>query len=73
MDICLPRKDGWTATREIKSNLELAPMPIIALTAHAMVGDRERALAVGCDEYDTKPVDLARLIDKIEALVSSTR
>jgi CheY-like chemotaxis protein len=67
MDLSLPQKDGWTATREIKANPETEKIPIVALTAHAMVGDRERALEAGCDDYITKPVDfmeLRRIIDK---------
>jgi len=58
MDLSLPRKDGWEATKEIKANPELASIPIIALTAHAMVGDRERALDAGCDDYISKPINL---------------
>ena len=69
MDMSLPVKDGWTATREIKSNVELKMIPIIALTAHAMAGDKDRAIEAGCDDYDTKPVEFARLLGKIEALI----
>lgn len=69
MDMSLPVMDGWEATRQIKANSELKEIPIIALTAHAMSGDREKALEVGCEEYDTKPVDFPRLIDKINALI----
>jgi len=58
MDLSLPKMDGWTATRTIKENKDLQEIPIIALTAHAMVGDRERALEAGCDDYMTKPIDL---------------
>lgn len=70
MDMSLPVKDGWTATREIKATPELGHIPIIALTAHAMRGDRERAIEAGCDDYDTKPVDLKRLLGKIEGLLA---
>ena len=70
MDINLPIKDGFQLTRELKSNPRTAAIPVIALTAHAMVGDREKAMAAGCDEYDTKPVDLPRLLGKIQALLN---
>jgi CheY-like chemotaxis protein len=66
MDLTLPRKDGWTAAREIKANPELAHIPVIAMTAHAMIGDRERALGAGCDEYISKPIDLALLVAKLQ-------
>jgi two-component system, cell cycle response regulator DivK len=69
MDMSLPVKDGWEATREIKADAELARIPVIALTAHAMAGDRERVLAAGCDDYDTKPIELDRLLGKIDALL----
>ncbi|MEM7019940.1 MAG: response regulator [Pseudomonadota bacterium] len=69
MDMSLPVKDGWTATREIKSNEKTRNIPVIALTAHAMAGDREQALAAGCDDYDTKPIELPRLLDKINNLL----
>ena len=67
MDLSLPHKDGWTATRELKANPKTKAIPIVALTAHAMVGDRERAIEAGCDDYITKPVDfieLKRVINK---------
>ena len=65
MDLSLPQMDGWTATRAIKANPDLAHIPIIALTAHAMVGDREKALEAGCDDYISKPIDLRELQSKI--------
>ncbi len=67
MDMSLPGLDGWEATRRIKAAPETRGIPVIALTAHAMSGDREKAVAAGCDDFDTKPVDLARLLEKIEA------
>jgi CheY-like chemotaxis protein len=70
MDMSLPVMDGWEATRELKQDEELRLIPVIALTAHAMAGDRDRALAAGCDDYDTKPVEFPRLLGKIEALLS---
>lgn len=66
MDLSLPRMDGWTAARTIKSDANLASIPIIALTAHAMVGDRERALEAGCDDYITKPINLQELATKLQ-------
>ena len=69
MDLSLPVLDGWEAAGRIKSSTETQHIPIIALSAHAMEGDRESAIAAGCDDYDTKPVDFARLMAKIEALL----
>jgi CheY-like chemotaxis protein len=70
MDMSLPVIDGWEATRRIKADPRTAKTPVIALTAHAMVQDKEKALAAGCDEFDTKPVELPRLLAKIEALLN---
>ncbi len=67
MDMSLPVIDGWEATRRIKTDAATAPIPVIALTAHAMAGDREQALGAGCDDYDTKPIELDRLLGKIAA------
>ena len=69
MDLSLPIIDGWEATRRLKSEASTRNIPVIALSAHAMAGDREKAIAAGCDEYDTKPVDLSRLLDKITTLL----
>src|SRR5262249_42980282 len=69
MDMSLPVLDGWEATRQLKADPQTRHIPVIALTAHAMAGDREKALAAGCDEYDTKPVEFARLLGKIRALL----
>jgi CheY-like chemotaxis protein len=71
MDMSLPVVDGWEATRRLKAAPETENIPIIGLTAHAMSTDRDRCLAAGCDEYDTKPVEIARLIDKIERLLDA--
>lgn len=71
MDLSLPRLDGWTATRRIKANPALADIPIIALTAHAVMGDRERALAAGCDDYVAKPVNLRELAQKLNRFIRS--
>lgn len=69
MDLSLPRMDGWTATRNIKANPELKQIPVIALTAHAMVGDRERALEAGCDDYVSKPINLRELATKLSQFI----
>ena len=69
MDMSLPVMDGWEATKRIKTLTETASIPVIALTAHAMEGDREKGLEAGCDEYDTKPIDFQRLLKKIESLL----
>jgi CheY-like chemotaxis protein len=68
MDLSLPVLDGWQATRQIKAAADTKHIPVIALTANAMAGDREKALAAGCDDYDTKPVELPRLLAKIKSL-----
>lgn len=69
MDLSLPVMDGWEATRRLKADDETRAIPVIALTAHAMAGDREKALEAGCDDYDAKPVEMPRLLDKIRALL----
>ena len=71
LDMDLPVLNGWDVARRLKSLSDTAMIPIIALTAHAMVGDREEALSAGCDDYDTKPVDLARLLNKIDRCLKS--
>ena len=71
MDLSLPVVDGWEATRQIKANPATQSIPVIALTAHAMAGDEQKALEAGCDDYDTKPVDLKRLLGKIDSLLSA--
>ena len=69
MDLSLPNVDGWEATRRLKANEQTRHIPVVALSAHAMVGDRETALDAGCDDYDTKPVEFQRLLDKINNLL----
>ncbi len=69
MDMSLPVLDGWEATRQLKGAPETQAIPVIALTAHAMAGDREKAVEAGCNDYDTKPIKLPRLLEKIEALL----
>ncbi len=71
MDLGLPSVDGWTAARQLKRMPETKDIPILALSAHTMPGDREKALAAGCDDYDTKPVSFERLLKKIDALFRS--
>lgn len=70
LDMSLPVKDGWQVAREMKADDSLRSIPIIALTAHAMADDRLRAMEAGCDDYDTKPVDLPRLLSKMQALLA---
>ncbi|MBI4543792.1 MAG: response regulator [Gemmatimonadetes bacterium] len=70
MDMSLPLLDGWGATRQLKDDPATRSIPVIALTAHAMAGDQEKALAAGCDDFDTKPVELTRLLGKIDALLA---
>jgi CheY-like chemotaxis protein len=72
MDMSLPVVDGWEATRRLKADAGTRTIPVIGLTAHAMAGDRDKVIAAGCDDYDTKPVELPRLLQKIEALLART-
>jgi two-component system, cell cycle response regulator DivK len=72
MDMSLPVMDGWEATRHIKANPATCRIPVVALTAHAMASDREMALEAGCDDYDSKPIDLTRLLQKIEQLLATS-
>ncbi len=71
LDMSLPGIDGWEVARRIKAGPDTSGIPVIALTAHAMAGDREKAIAAGCDDYDTKPVDMPRLLEKIDKLTRS--
>ena len=73
MDMSLPGLDGWEATRQLKAEPGTRGIPVIALTAHAMAGDRQKALSAGCDDFDTKPVELPRLLTKIQALLQRSR
>jgi CheY-like chemotaxis protein len=72
MDMSLPVMDGWAATRQLRNTPRTKEIPIVALTAHAMAGDREKALEAGCNDYDTKPVEFSRLLDKIKTLLNSS-
>jgi CheY-like chemotaxis protein len=72
MDMSLPVIDGWEATRLLKADASTQSIPVVALTAHAMAGDREKAMEAGCDDYDTKPIELPRLLEKIEALLNKS-
>jgi CheY-like chemotaxis protein len=73
MDMSLPVVDGWEATRRIKASDETKGIPVIALTAHAMAGDKEKTLAAGCDDYDTKPIELPRLLEKINMMLEKAK
>jgi CheY-like chemotaxis protein len=73
MDISLPEIDGWEATRQLRADVSTASIPVIALTAHAMESDRVNSMSAGCDDYDTKPVELPRLVAKIDALLARGR
>ncbi len=73
MDMSLPIIDGWEATRRVKANPATSRIPVIALTAHAMSGDRDKTIAAGCDDYDTKPIELPRLLGKIEAQLQKAK
>ena len=73
MNMSLPLVDGWEATRRLKAAPETRAVPIIALTSHAMVGDREKAIEAGCDDYDTKPIELPRLLEKIDRLIGKDK
>ena len=73
MDMGMPGTDGWAATRLLKADAKLKHIPVIALTAHAMQGDREKALAAGCDEYETKPFDFPRLLEKIQTMLEGRK
>ena len=73
MDMSLPVVDGWEATRRLKAAPETRSVPIIALTSHAMVGDRDKAIRAGCDDYDTKPIELPRLLEKINRLIAKEK
>src|SRR5437588_5811047 len=72
MDMSLPVLDGWEATRRLKADIATRHIPVIALTAHAMAGDRQQALDAGCDDYDTKPIELPRLLEKMRRLLGET-
>ena len=71
LDLSLPKVDGWEVARQLKADATTSGIPIIALTAHAMAGDREKAMEAGCDEYDTKPIDMKRLLEKINTILGT--